>query len=734
MKINQPVTNHQRHMKPGSALISRTDLKGIITYVDQNFIDISGYSEDELMHKNHNIVRHPDMPPAAFQNLWDTIKAGQPWNGIVKNRAKNGDYYWVEANVAPVTRNDQIVEYISVRKAPSPEQIAAAETLYRQLNNGTANLEPTGIAKWLQKLRNFFNIRNQTLAAFGLIILSIISNTLLEYGNKPDNTSLLIHAGTGIGISLIFAIMLLRNVVSPMKETARMINRLQEDPIHTDIDIHRPDELGDIQRAFKAVQVKISYDIMAAREEAERASRIKQSLDNVTSNVMITDQDYNITYMNQSAIELFKNAEDDLKKDLPDFNSRTLLGSNMDIFHKEPSHQRQLLSQLSDTYVSDIQVGGRHLRVIANPVLDSNGKRRGTVIEWQDRTNEVAVEKEVEEIVMAAQAGDLSRQIDVQGKEGFFRQLSEGINLLIQVVQGTFGDIADVMEAMSQGDLTRKITQEYSGTYGEVKDHINTTTNQLQTIVRQIRESAEFIRNASEEISAGNNNLSQRAETQASTLEETASSMEELTSTVKNNAENAQQANQLARNARGIAEKGGEVLNEAIAAMGEISHSSQQIADIIGVIDEIAFQTNLLALNASVEAARAGEQGRGFAVVATEVRNLAQRSASAAKEIKELINDSVHKVTTGEELVSRSGETLNEIVKGVKKVSDIISDIANASQEQSAGIEEVNRAVTQMDEITQQNAALAEQTSAASESSLQKATQMSRLVSFFKVS
>ncbi len=733
MKINQPVTDHQRHMKPGSALISRTDLKGIITYVDQNFIDICGYSEDELMRKNHNIVRHPDMPPAAFQNLWDTIKAGQPWNGIVKNRAKNGDFYWVEANVAPVTRNGQIVEYISVRKEPSPEQISAAENLYRQLNSGSASLELSGIKKWLHQLHVFFNIRNQIIAGFSLIILVMLSSAFLEYSNSPDPSGLLIHTGIGIGISLAFAIMLLRNVVSPMKQTASLINQLQEDPIHTDIDIHRPDEIGDIQRAFKAVQIKISYDIMAAREEAERAGRIQQSLDNVTSNVMIADQDYNITYMNQSAIALFKNAEADLKKDLPNFNSDTLLGSNIDIFHKDPSHQRQLLSQLTDTYVSDIQVGGRHLRVIANPVMDSNGKRRGTVVEWQDRTNEVAVEKEVEHIVMAAQSGDLSQQIDIQGKEGFFRQLSEGINQLIQVVQGVFSDVAEVMEAMSQGDLTRKITQEYSGSYGEVKDHINATTEQLQTIVRQIRESAEFIRNASEEISAGNNNLSQRAETQASTLEQTASSMEQLTSTVKNNADNAQQANQLAQTARQTAEKGGHVVQEAVAAMDEISHSSKQIADIIGVIDEIAFQTNLLALNASVEAARAGEQGRGFAVVATEVRNLAQRSASAAKEIKDLISDSVHKVSTGEELVSRSGETLSEIMEGVKKVGDIISDIASASQEQSVGIEEVNRAVTQMDEITQQNAALAEQASAASESSLQKATEMSHLVSFFKV-
>ncbi len=208
--------------------------------------------------------------------------------------------------------------------------------------------------------------------------------------------------------------------------------------------------------------------------------------------------------------------------------------------------------------------------------------------------------------------------------------------------------------------------------------------------------------------------------------------MEELTSTVRNNADNAQQANQVATSARGMAEKGGEVVGRAVSAMQQINASSTKIAEIIGVIDEIAFQTNLLALNASVEAARAGEQGRGFAVVATEVRNLASRSADAAKEIKDLINDSVSKVHAGAELVNESGETLQEIVTGVKKVGDIVAEIAAASAEQASGIDQVNQAITTMDEMTQQNAALAEQTSAASVSLNDKAKQIEGTMSFFK--
>lgn len=469
------------------------------------------------------------------------------------------------------------------------------------------------------------------------------------------------------------------------------------------------------------------------RRQANENLRIRTALDNVSSAVMVADQDYNIIYLNTALHRMFLDSQKALQEALPGFDANRLIGANMDMFHKDPAHQRHLLGELTTTVGSEVEVAGLTLGINANPVVDDAGSRLGTVVEWENRTEEVAVEREIERVVSAARSGKLDERIPLEGKEGFFEVLASGINDLIESMDNVFNDIAGAMERMAEGDLTQPITKEYQGGFGRAQSDVNTTIHNVESIIRQLHDAANSISTASREITSGNNNLSARTEQQASALEETAASMEELTSTVRNNAGNARQADKLSSEAVQLATRGGDVVGQAIAAMEEISDSSKRIAEIIGVIDEIAFQTNLLALNASVEAARAGEQGRGFAVVASEVRNLAGRAAGAAKQIKALIQNSVSQVEGGTGLVNESGETLSDIVDGVKKVSDIIAEIAAASEEQSAGIDQVNQAITSMDESTQQNAALAEQTSAASASMSEKANQMDQLVGFFKV-
>jgi methyl-accepting chemotaxis protein len=333
-----------------------------------------------------------------------------------------------------------------------------------------------------------------------------------------------------------------------------------------------------------------------------------------------------------------------------------------------------------------------------------------------------------------AQALDFIMSITLIGG-GLLATLLAGVIAIWQArnITRPLRDAIDIAKQVAQGDLTVQVHVSSKDETGELMSALKDMTEALVRIVTEVRAGTDTIATASTQITSGNQDLSSRTEQQASSLEETASSMEELTSTVKQNADNARQANQLASSASDVAVKGGAVVSQVVQTMGSINESAKKIVDIIGVIDGIAFQTNILALNAAVEAARAGEQGRGFAVVATEVRNLAQRSAGAAKEIKALISDSVDKVEIGSRLVDQAGSTMAEVVSSVKLVSDIISEIAAASDEQRAGIEQVNQAITQMDEVTQQNAALVEEAAAAAESMQDQTMNLSQVVSVFRL-
>lgn len=869
MKINEPVTNKEIDFPPGKILVSKTDLKGNITYCNRAFIQISGFTEWELLGNNHNIVRHPDMPPEAFLDLWDTIQSGKPWTGIVKNRAKSGDHYWVKANVAPIYKDGELDEFISVRTQPSREEIDSAEILYQAIEAGRATLDPKPSDKILAFMQSFSIKTLLTSTVVATVVLLFLIGLMIS-NNVPHMTIFIVLGVMGL-FTAVFGFSLTYYVTAPLGYAREKLQQVSQGNYFDWVETKRDDEIGRMLQTIKATQIKLGFDVLDARETAAESTRIKTAvdaastnlmladadyniiyineatrqmfadaeqeiqtqipgfktdslvgssmdkfyqqpgqqqqlmdtlvktdetelkladrvfkvilnpvfdtnneriglavewrdrteylkhqqeeqerlaheraialenlqirtaLDNVSSNVMLADKDRNIIYMNQTVQKMFADAEASIRQEMIDFNASELMGTKLDQFHERPTEQAEILENLVQRYESEILLGQSTLSFIANPVINSEGERLGTAVEWNNRTGEVAVEDEIESIVAGAKSGDLEKRISLDDKSGFFKHLGIGINALLDSVVEVINDIAIVMGEMADGNLTKPIVKNYSGVFNSVKQDVNGTLKHLEKTIRVLSETADKVATASDEISSGNNSLSARTEQQAASLEETAASMEELTSTVKNNAENAQQANQVAASARQLAEKGGEVIGRTVSAMDEINSASNEIAEIIGVIDEIAFQTNLLALNASVEAARAGDQGRGFAVVATEVRNLASRSADSAKEIKELIHDSVNKVEAGAKLVNESGDTLNEIVTSVKKVGDIVAQIAAASTEQSAGIDQVNSVVTQLDEMTQQNAAMAEQTSVASASAYDKAKAMNNTMRFFSV-
>lgn len=537
----------------------------------------------------------------------------------------------------------------------------------------------------------------------------------------------------GALVSFWMAMLLSKNVVSPVNKALHYLDQIvSHENYKQEIEVRYDNEVGSILKALAKMQSRLAENVERYKQKADEAYLLKIAVENASTSFMIGDAKNFIRYMNHSAVSLFKTNEKMIQKALPDFSADNLMNQNIDDFYKNPAHQRNILSNLKEPRRSRIQVGDLYMRFTATPVFSEEGKHLGTVVEWFDETSNVRIQNEINHIVKAASMGDLSERVRLEDKDGAVRVTGERINHLMEITSSVLEDILHLFEGLQAGDLTCRIEKEYTGIFGQIKESANITIDRLNSLIGEIMTAAGSIDIASREIAAGNSDLSRRTEAQAANLEETASSMEELSSTVRQNADNARQANSVSIDASSIAVRGGQEVRHVVDRMAEINDSSRKISEIITVIDGIAFQTNILALNAAVEAARAGEQGKGFAVVASEVRALAQRSAKAAKEIKELINTSVSKVDNGMILVEEAGKTMDEIVGAIQKVASYVKDITEASNEQSSGIEQVNLAITQLDDVTQQNAALVEEAAAAAESMQEQAHMLLQAVSVFQ--
>jgi PAS domain S-box-containing protein len=747
-----PVTNVEREFRDGETIVSKTDLKGMITYVNPYYCEMSGYSEHESIGQPHNYIRHPDMPPEAFADLWNTLKSGKPWTGIVKNRCKNGDYYWVEANATPIRENGQVVGYMSVRSKVERSRIEATARVYQEIREGKSQYKiregkavKPGLLDFLRPLKNLrvglkigvgFGLLVLMAAGIALLVLSHMQQlssqltqiaasltpaqsqaltTLIETTRNEVITACILMALAG----LLSTFLLTRTLVRPLRAAVDIFSKMGQGNYYNKIEADSEDEIGQLMYGLKSTQIKLGFDINDAKRRADESLRITNALDNSSTGVMIADTDLNIIYLNKSVQAMLKSAETDIRKDLPDFNADTLLGTNIDGFHKKPEHQRQLLKTFTATYDATIKIGGRTFRLSANPVFNAAGQRLGASVEWIDATAEVAIEDEVDAIVQAAVAGDLSKRIDLQDKQGFMKTLSSGINELTGVAENVISDAVEVIECVSAGDLSRTIERDYQGMFKRLKDATNGTVEKLSETISDVRLAADSLSSAAEEISATAQSLSQSASEQAASVEETSASIEQMSASVSQNAENARVTDGMAAKAAAEATEGGTAVKSTVTAM-------KQIAAKIGIIDDIAYQTNLLALNAAIEAARAGEHGKGFAVVAAEVRKLAERSQVAAREISEVAGSSV-------ELAERAGKLLNEMVPSINKTSDLVQEISAASDEQSSGISQISGAVNQLSQTTQQNASASEELAATSEEMSGQAEKLQQLMAFFSV-
>jgi methyl-accepting chemotaxis protein len=738
MRLNQPCTECEVPIRDGATLVSKTDLKGLITWVNDEFEEVSGYTRQELIGQPHNLIRHPDMPEAAFANLWRCLEAGEPWVGIVKNRCKSGHHYWVEAHVTPYYEDGRCVGFMSVRRAASREAILHAERVYASLRAGRGGfrlrhgrLEPRKPLRdanplWLLSLR-------ARLHLFALFTggLAALAAWMVQVGQEPGRVLGLIAGGTLF--ACYSAHWLSRDLAGRLSLAVHAFKRLSGGDYDVPIDVSRTDEVGAVLLQLEALRIRLGFEVQDLNLRNVQTARVRQGLDAAATAVMLTDSALKVIYVNDALRKTFARVDADLAGD-DRFAPAGIVGRSLAELLPDRRQATAAFEAQHQLKSQQLVVGGHTLTLLTTPVSSADGRRIGYVAEWRDRTDAVAVEQEIRAVLTAASEGDFSRRIELRqtATNDFFMELVGGFNKVLDINTQALDDIVSVIGSLAQGDLTRVLEGKFSGTLAKVQADINATVQRLSGIVGHIQQAAEATRTATSEIVSGSTDLAQRTEREAANLSQTATQLHELTDTVQRNAQDVGEARRVAERSSAIAGRGSEAVNDVVAAMKGIAELSRKIAEITAVIDGIAFQTNILALNSAVEAARAGEHGRGFAVVASEVRSLAQRVATAAREIKALTESSALRIDQGAKAVETAGTTMQDILSVVRDVSRLMAQIAAATDAQSVGIQRVHQTVAQLDEATQHNAALVEETSASARSLEQQSTLLSDAVAVFR--
>ncbi|MFP3342565.1 methyl-accepting chemotaxis protein [Halomonas sp. SIMBA_159] len=672
MRNNQPVTQREVELKQDDFLVSRTDLKGRITYANPAFIEISGYQYEELIGAPHNLIRHPDMPPPAFENLWKTVQSGDTWRGLVKNRCKNGDHYWVDASVTPIVESDQVIGYTSVRVQATREAIAQAEQRYAEMREGRnkrlyldkGRVRQKGVWQRLKRTR-LDTIRAKLI---GMVVVAggllIASGGLGLYGLNVAGDRLGELNNDG-----------LRDVIrlQQIDQTIAQTRQSMIEPERMEL-ISQRFEMGEAV-AESAAGIAEVWEAFYSREV--NATPLATSFDEQL-------QAFLANGMNQAA----------------------------NVLQAEETYQA--FTGL-DSVINVMNEDGRALSAMVNQLIAQKQEAAETMAADAEQGQTAMLSAQA---VMLGIGLLLLILISVLTLRSIIYPLKHASRFTLQI---------------AGGNLAARVPAKRRDEIGQLMDSLDTMRKSLSSIISDVKHGIEVVTPAAKDIASGNEALSSRTEQQAASLQQTASSMEEMTTTVRQNSDNAQEARRLADNNATRVTQTGELMTQLVANMQRITQSSQKMTDIINVIDSIAFQTNILALNASVEAARAGEHGRGFAVVAEEVRKLAGRSAGASQEIRSLIDQSSQEVNAGAGLVEKAEAAISDVAEAARSVTHIMHDISAASEEQSSGIAEVNQAVAEMDQATQQNALRVQETAQAAMALEQQASLLALSVEAFRL-
>ncbi|WP_163575580.1 methyl-accepting chemotaxis protein [Halomonas faecis] len=672
MRNNQPVTQREYRLNDEQLLISRTDLKGRITYANSHFVEVSGFDWEELYGADHNIVRHPDMPPPVFEDLWATLQKGDSWQGLVKNRCKNGDHYWVQATVTPIIEDGECLGYTSVRVKADAEAVQRAEKQYARLRDDKGHgltvrdgrVTRGGVLGWWTRLN------------LGSVRAKLVMMTLVPL--------LLLAVSSGVGLF-------------GLQVSGERLDELNRDGLQDVIRLQQIDQL--ISQAHQQVGGQDRMEILSEREtHAESLSEIVVRLRELWGEYR--DRDVNATSLADDFGEAVTRYVDE---NLTNIRDALASEDSMDTF-----------TALNND-IQPLRERGRELSGMVNELIE---QKRQAALDMSEAASAgqrqmmigQAVFLLVGLVVLVAFGGWIMRAIN--------RPLHRARNIALQIASG---NLATVVPKLKDDE------------FGRLMDTLGIMRRSLYITTLGVKHGIGVVEPASRSIADGNEGLASRTEQQASSLQETASSMEEMTTTVQQNSDNARQASGLAMDNANRMRDTGELMQEVVSSMERITASSQKMKDIIGVIDGIAFQTNILALNASVEAARAGEHGRGFAVVAEEVRSLAGRSADAAKEIRGLIDGTNGEIEGGASRVQQVESAMSEVMETSTRVNDIIGEITAASEEQSNGIGQINQAIGELDQVTQENASRVEETATAAKSLMRQIEDLARDIQVFRM-
>ncbi len=679
MRKNLPVTSNEKLLPEDCTIVSRTDLKGRITYVNDAFVEVSGFAQAELLGQAHNLVRHPDMPEQAFADLWATLKAGRPWTGLVKNRCKNGDYYWVVANATPVLNGGEVEGYMSVRTRPTREQIAEVERMYQLFRDDRAKglairegqVIRTGLVSALRRAikLGFGGLMSLT---WGLALAAIAAAAFAGAHRTPAlmGTTLALALAASLGMLTVA-----RRTTRTLADAHRLLDAFSQGRFDDMISGEGRDGFASMMQTLKRVQIRLGFELSDIKKVAGDALRIRQALDVAAMPVRIADAHGTIIYVNQALDEVLRRDVAAFRAELgAQFDPGRIVGGSVGVFYKNPAEALDRLRALRQTAHARLQLGGRTYDVTTTPIVDAGGEPVGTVGQWRDLTDQLDAEAEISKLTGSAVSGDFTGRVALEGKDGFFRQIGESFNGLIDTVSKT---------------------------------------------IQEVRAAADQLTSASAQVSLTSQSLSQSASEQAASVEQTTASLQEMAASVKQNSANASATEGMASKAALEAIEGGQAVSSTAEAM-------KSIATKISIIDDIAYQTNLLALNAAIEAARAGEHGKGFAVVAAEVRKLAERSQVAAQEIGQLASTSVG-------LAEKAGSLLAAMVPSINQTSSLVQEIAAASSEQAGGVSQITAAMDHLSTATQHNASASEELSATAEELSAQATQLQELMAYFQV-